>query len=97
MKKKKTKRTRKLSVTGILSIILCATFVVYLATSLFLKSVNVSLDLKKQQYLAEIDDLKESNEVLQAQVAELSDVDRIMTIVDSDMTSNNTNVYTVSE
>ena len=88
---------RKIRYSGVIFMVFIASFVAFLASSIFLKSFNVSLDLARQNYRDEIIATRASNETLQYEVKELSNYDRIMNIVDKDMVANDNAVFTVPE
>ena len=93
---KKTVR-RRIRFSGLLFVIFMVFFVMFLGTSIFLKSVNVSLNITKQQYLSQIAAIKNGNESLQYDVKELSKYDRILKILDKDMFADENVVYLASD
>lgn len=98
MKQKGKKQVRRrIRFSGLLFVIFMAFFVMFLGTSIFLKSVNVSLNITKQQYLAQIAAIKNGNENLQYDVKELSKYDRILKIIDKDMFADENVVYLASD
>ena len=88
---------RRIRYSGVIFVCFIATFIAYLASSIFLKSFNVSLDLSRQSYQDQIIATRASNETLQYEVKELSNYDRIMNIVDGDMVADDNAIFTVSE
>ena len=55
---KQVKKKRKIRVTGVLFVALMFTFVAFLASSIFLKSYNVSLNLAKNELQDQIASVK---------------------------------------
>jgi cell division protein FtsL len=96
-KKPIKKRNRKIRVEGVIFVAFLCTFVLYLASCIFLRSYNVSLDLARQDYEQKIVEVKKENEVLSSEIRELSTYDRIITMVDSDMYVDENAVFVVSE
>ena len=88
---------RKVKLQGIITLAFAFTFIAFLFTSIFLKSLNVSLDMAKQDYQEQIAAIKVSNETLKYEVKELSNYDRIMNTVGTDMSANDDVVYTISD
>lgn len=99
MKKVKAKRStrRRIKISGLVFVTFMFTFVAFLASSIFLRSLNVSLNLTKQQYETQIAIIKNDNETLQYEVKELGKYDRIMNIIDKDMYADENAVFVVSE
>ncbi len=94
---KKTARKRRLKVSGLVFVTFVFTFVAFLVSSIFLKSLNVSLDIARQDYEYKIASVRQSNELLQLEVRDLSNYDRVMGKLDSGMYANDNVVFTVSE
>ena len=97
-KSKTTPKKRKLRPSGIVFVVFLFTFVCYLASCIFLRSLNVSLNLTKQEIQSEVAAMKKSNETLASEISDLSNYDRIMNIAGPDsMSYNNNNVFTIGE
>ena len=95
---KKAKPRRRVKLSGVIFVVFIVTFIAFLGSSIVLKSVNVSLNLSKQDYETQIAAVRKNNETLKAEVSELSNYDRVMNIVDGDNLTNNTNnVFTINE
>ena len=94
-----TKKThkRRLKVSGLVFVTFMFTFVAFLVSSIVLKSLNVSLDIARQDYEYQIASVRQSNELLQLEVRDLSNYDRVMGKLDSGMYVNDNVVFTVSE
>ena len=69
----------------------------YLLSSLFLRSYNNSLSLKKQTILSEIAALELENEAIEVVIQNLSTRDRVETIAnDNGLTLNQNNIITIT-
>lgn len=99
MMKQVNKKTSKKRIrfSGLIFVTFMITFVAFLASSIVLKSLNVSLNLTKQQYENQIATIRNTNETLQYEVKELGKYDRIINIIDKDMYAVENVVYLVSE
>ena len=95
--KKTPKPRRRLKVTGLIFVTFMITFVAFLVSSIFLKSLNVTLDISRQDYEYQIASVRQSNELLQLEVRDLSNYDRVMGKLDSDMHANDNVIFTVNE
>jgi cell division protein FtsL len=95
---KSTPKKRKLRTSGVIFVVFLFTFVCYLASCIFLRSLNVSLNLTKQNYQSQIASMRRNNELLASEVSNLSNYDRVMNIVGGEaMSYNNNNVFTIGE
>ncbi|MDD6467763.1 MAG: cell division protein FtsL [Erysipelotrichaceae bacterium] len=89
-------KRRKLRLDNISICIFIITAILYLFTSVGLRSYNSYLNVTKQKLQNEIAALQKDNEVAQMEVNELSTYDRIMQIAQQDgMKSYNSNIITV--
>ena len=69
--------------------------IMYLLSSVFLRSYNSELYVKKQNYLEQIAALSKDNESAQMEVNQLSTYDRISAIASADGMSVTSNIITV--
>ena len=69
--------------------------IMYLLSSVFLRSYNSELNVKKQNYLEQIAALSKDNESAQMEVNQLSTYDRISAIASADGMSVTSNIITV--
>ena len=73
-------------------------FVVFLGSSIFLKSYNVSMNYTKYQLEAQISRLRTENEILKFDIRELGNYDRIANIINAEnMSVNETHVRVIEE
>jgi len=84
-------------VEGLIAIVFTITFVLYLASSIILRSVNVTLNLQRQGYYDRIAKVKAANESAAVQVQQLSAYDRVSTIAGSDVATNDGSVVNITE
>lgn len=96
--KKVIRKRRTLKLTGVIFVMFMVSFVVFLGTSIFLRSYNVSMNYTKYQLEAQIAQMKSENEVLKFDVRELGNYDRIANIINAEnMTVNETNVRVIED
>ncbi len=69
--------------------------IMYLLSSVLLRSYNSELNVKKQNYLEQIAALSKDNESAQMEVNQLSTYDRISAIASADGMSVTSNIITV--
>ena len=93
--KKVIRKRRTLKLTGVIFVMFMVSFVVFLGTSIFLRSYNVSMNYTKYQLEAQIAQMKSENEVLKFDVRELGNYDRIANA--ENMTVNETNVRVIED
>ncbi len=87
--KKIVTRKKRLKYDAVIVAVFMFTAILYLATSIGLKSFNVSLAAKNQQNQQEIIQTKAEVDAITIQVKELSDYNRVMeTVVDEGLTGN---------
>ncbi|MDI9519057.1 MAG: hypothetical protein WBH68_03325 [Erysipelotrichaceae bacterium] len=92
--KRKKRRVRFQSLTLVFFIF---SGFLYLLSSLFLRSYNNSLSLKKQTILSEIAALELENEAIEVVIQNLSTRDRVETIAnDNGLTLNQNNIITIT-
>ena len=93
---KRIKKRRRINWVSVSVLIWAVTGILYLGTSVGLRTYNSYLNVQKQDYERQIAALKKDNEVAQMEVNQLSTYDRIMEIAAKDgMKSYNGNVITV--
>lgn len=94
---RRVRRRRKLDWVKTSIAIWVVTGVMYLGTSVGLRTYNSYLNVQKQDYERQIAALQKDNEVAQMEVNQLSTYDRIMEIAAKDgMQTYNGNVITVT-
>lgn len=94
MKKIVTKKKR-LKADAVIVAIFLFSAVIYLATSIGLKSFNVSLAAQTQNNKQEIVQVKAEVDAISIQVKELSDYNRVMETVTDEGLTNNTVVVSI--
>jgi len=95
--KKIVKKRKKVRFESLITKTFFFTMVLYLLTSVFLRSYNASLNVKLDQCDSTIAALTQENEMVQIEVNKLSKFERIMSITSSNgMTSYNDNVIVVN-
>lgn len=94
MKKIVTKKKR-LKADAVIVAIFLFSAVIYLATSIGLKSFNVSLAAQTQSNKQEIVQVKAEVDAISIQVKELSDYNRVMETVTDEGLTNNTVVVSI--
>ncbi len=93
----KIRRVRKrIRPVGLVGVIFTLTFALYLLSSIVLKSVNVSLNLQRQNYYNEIAKVQAANETASMQLQQLSAYDRVSTIAGSDLANDTANVVNIT-
>ena len=96
--KKVVKKRRTLKLTGVIFVMFMVSFVVFLGSSIFLKSDNVSMNYTKYQLEAQISRLRTENEILKFDIRELGNYDRIANIINAEnMSVNETHVRVIEE
>lgn len=96
--KKVVKKRRTLKLTGVIFVMFMVSFVVFLGSSIFLKSYNVSMNYTKYQLEAQISRLRTENEILKFDIRELGNYDRIANIINAEnMSVNETHVRVIEE
>jgi len=96
--KKVVKKRRTLKLTGVIFVMFMVSFVVFLGSSIFLKSYNVSMNYAKYQLEAQITRLRTENEILKFDIRELGNYDRIANIINAEnMSVNDTHVKVIEE
>ncbi len=96
--KKVVKKRRTLKLTGVIFVMFMVSFVVFLGSSIFLKSYNVSMNYAKYQLEAQITRLRTENEILKFDIRELGNYDRIANIINAEnMSVNDTHVRVIEE
>ncbi|MBE6126201.1 MAG: hypothetical protein E7186_07730 [Erysipelotrichaceae bacterium] len=96
--KKVVKKRRTLKLTGVIFVMFMVSFVVFLGSSIFLKSYNVSMNYAKYQLEAQISRLRTENEILKFDIRELGNYDRIANIINAEnMSVNETHVRVIEE
>ena len=94
---RRVKRRRKINWVSVSFAIWAVTGIMYLGTSVGLRTYNSYLNVQKQDYERQIAALQKDNEVAQMAVNQLSTYDRIMEIAAKDgMQTYNGNVITVT-
>ena len=94
--KKVVKRKRRVKFEKIITRTFMITGILYVLSSLGLRSYNSYLNVTNQKYQVEIATLSKENEVIQMEVNQLSTYDRIMSIAGQDgMSNDNDNIITV--
>lgn len=93
MKERKIKR--KLKTFNFITIVFVVTMAIYMVTSIVLKSFNVSLATRTASTNKVITELKSEVDTINAQVKELSDYNRVVTVLSNDMNTIDTTVITV--
>ncbi len=91
MKKTKT----RIKVFNLLTLVFLATIIFYVAFSICLHSFNVNLASQLAQNEAKIEALSAEVDAITIQVKELTDYNRVMDTVDSDMNSNTSIVVSI--
>ncbi len=89
------KRKRRINWKRISMTIFSLSAIMYLLSSVFLRSYNSELNVKKQNYLEQIAALSKDNESAQMEVNQLSTYDRISAIASADGMSVTSNIITV--
>ena len=89
------KRKRRINWKRISMTIFALSAIMYLLSSVFLRSYNSELNVKKQNYLEQIAALSKDNESAQMEVNQLSTYDRISAIASADGMSVTSNIITV--
>lgn len=93
---RRVRRKRKVNWERLSVFVFGLTLILYLASSVGLRTYNSYLNVQKQDYERQIAALTKDNEVAQMEVNQLSTYDRIMEIASEDgMKSYNGNVITV--
>ena len=96
--KKVVKKRRTLKLTGVIFVMFMVSFVVFLGSSIFLKSYTVSMNYTKYQLEAQISRLRTENEILKFDIRELGNYDRIANIINAEnMSVNETHVRVIEE
>lgn len=96
--KKVVRKRRTLKLTGVIFVMFMVSFVVFLGSSIFLKSYNVSMNYTKYQLEAQISRLKTENEILKFDIRELGNYDRIANIINAEnMSVNETHVRVIED
>ena len=96
--KKVVKKRRTLKLTGVIFVMFMVSFVVFLGSSISLKSYNVSMNYTKYQLEAQISRLRTENEILKFDIRELGNYDRIANIINAEnMSVNETHVRVIEE
>lgn len=96
MNTKKRKKTLKLYSASILFFF--TSLLLYLVSSLFLRTYNNSLSLKTQSILSEIHQIQVENESINITIQNLSSRDRVVAIAsDSGLELNQDNIITISD
>lgn len=94
--KVKKKRSMRLQVFTLLFFTL--SLVMYLGSSLFLRSVNNSLSTQKQQIETQIAALKVENDAVKVTIQGLSNRERVVSIAtDAGLSMNQANIVTITE
>lgn len=89
------KRKRRINWKRISMMIFSFSAIMYLLSSVFLRSYNSELNVKKQNYQEQIAALNKDNESAQMEVNQLSTYDRISAIASADGMSVTSNIITV--
>ncbi len=93
--KKRKKRFRLMSVSFIMFLIAS---ILYLGSSLFLRSYNNSLSTKQQEIAAQISTLQVQNDAVAVEVNTLNNRDRVNTIAsDSGLSLDESNIVTITK
>ena len=96
--KKIVKKRKTLRLTGIVFVMFMVSFVVFLGSSIFLRSYNVSMNYTKYQLENQIARVKSDNETLKLEIRELGNYDRIANIINAEhMTVNDSNVRVIGD
>ncbi len=96
--KKVIRKRKTLRLTGVIFVMFMVSFVVFLGSSIFLKSYNVSMNYTKYQLESQIASLKSENETLKLEIRDLGNYDRIANIINSEnMSVNETNVRVIGD
>ena len=94
---RRVKRRKRINWVGISMLTFVITGILYIGSSVGLRTYNSYLNVQKQDYQRQIAALQKDNEVAQMEVNQLSTYDRIMAIAAKDgMQSYNNNVITVT-
>lgn len=94
--RKRKKRNIKLQVFSLFMLSLSS--VLYLGTSLFVRSYNNSLSTQKQQLESQIAALEVENDAIKVTIQNLSTRDRVVSIAnDAGLTMNQSNIVTITE
>ncbi len=94
--RKRKKRNIKLQVFSLFMLSLSC--VLYLGTSLFVRSYNNSLSTQKQQLESQIAALEVENDAIKVTIQNLSTRDRVVSIAnDAGLTMNQSNIVTITE
>ena len=98
MTQMRTAKKKQLKLSGVVFVAFVVTFVVYLASSIFLKSYNVSLSMAKAKLENQIEQTKVSVLNLNLEIKELGDYDRVMGLLgENKMSPNNSNIYIIED
>lgn len=98
MAQKKKKRRRLSQFEKLVYRLTVLSVVLYLVGTTLLKQFNSTLNIEKQQYLNEINALKQGNELISLDVENLSDYDRIIALLnDKNISINSSNVTDLTE
>ena len=96
--KKVIKKRKTLRLTGIVFVMFMVSFVVFLGSSIFLRSYNVSMNYTMYQLENQIAQLKSDNETLKLEIRDLGNYDRIANIINAEhMTVNDSNVRVIGD
>lgn len=93
----KTKKRKTLKLHSFSVVFVFITGMLYLLTSLFLRSYNNSLGLQKQSILSQINTLKIENEAITVAIQNLSTRDRVVAIANENgLTLDQNNIITIT-
>ena len=91
------RKVRKLRSSFFAFVIFIFSFILYLTSSLFLRTYNVSLSRKLQTCTAEIERLTRENNTMSLEIQQLSTMDRVMAIAsEEDMSVNSDSIVTIN-
>ena len=92
------KRRRRLRMEGVLVLMLIVSTGLYALSKICLNSYNIVLSNEQQQTAAQLSEVKNSVNVLKADVNELQDRSRVLAMVEEDgINTNQENIYVVGD
>lgn len=92
------KRRRRLRIEGVLVLMLIVSTGLYALSKICLNSYNIVLSNEQQQTAAQLSEVKNSVNVLKADVNELQDRSRVLAMVEEDgINTNQENIYVVGD
>ena len=94
----KVKKKRSMRLQGFTLLFFSVSLVMYLCSSLFLRSINNSLSTQKQQIETQIAALKVENDAVKVAIQGLSNRERVVSIAtDAGLSMNQSNIVTITK